>query len=95
LNTPLRNKRQYFTVTETNHIQYGKQYAVNNMSKSFGATLVQYTDDDGLEKSMNVLFTSLHIVQPFKAVCNGRRDFMFDELLLLAEEMRRIRARLA
>jgi hypothetical protein len=55
---------------------------------------VQYTDDDGLEKSMNIVFTSLNILHPFRLICNGRCDFIYDDLLMLADELRRIKERL-
>jgi len=93
-NTPLSNKRQYFTVTEENHPLYGNRYGINNFSKSFGVTLIQYTDDDCLEKSINVAFTSLNIINPFVLINKGRCDFLFTDLLVLSEELLRISERI-
>jgi len=45
---------------------------------------VQYTDDNGLEKSININFTSLSIINPFLEINNNRCDFTFDDLLELA-----------
>ena len=53
-------------------------------------TLVLYTDDEGLEKSMNVAFTSMNIINPFTEIGKGRCDFQYDDMLLLGEEMRKI-----
>ena len=66
---------------------------MTNFSKSFGVPLVSYTDENGLEKSMNVAFTSLSIIDPFSTICNGRCDFTFDDLLDLVREIEMITKR--
>ena len=81
-------------MTSENHPLYGKEYTVNNFTKSFGVTLVLYTDDEGLEKSMNVAFTSMNIINPFAEISKGRCDFQYDDMLLLGEDMRKISDRL-
>jgi hypothetical protein len=55
---------------------------------------VQYTDENGLEKSMNIAFTSLSIIDPFVSVNNGRCEFLYDELVRFADEIDLIRQRL-
>ena len=77
-------------MTSENHPLYGKEYTVNNFTKSFGVTLVLYTDDEGLEKSMNVAFTSMNIINPFAEISKGRCDFRYDDMLLLEDEMQKI-----
>ena len=81
-------------MTEENHPLYGNRYGINNFSKSFGVTLIQYTDDDCLEKSINVAFTSLNIINPFVLINKGRCDFLFTDLLVLSEELLRISERI-
>ena len=53
-------------------------------------TLVLYTDDEGLEKSMSVAFTSMNIINPFTEISKGRCDFRYDDMLQLGEETRKI-----
>jgi hypothetical protein len=65
-----------------------------NFSKSFGVPLVQYTDESGLEKSINIAFTSLNIISPFISINNGKCDFLFDDLLELVREIDLIKQRL-
>jgi len=36
---------------------------------------------------MNIAFTSLSIIDPFSTICNGRCDFVFDDLLDLVREI--------
>jgi hypothetical protein len=86
-NAALSAKRQHFTVTNEQHPLHGKSYCVTNFSKSFGVALVQYTDENGLEKSINIAFTSLSIIHPFISINNGRCDFVFDDLLDLLREI--------
>ena len=92
-NAPLSAKKHYFTVTNEQHPLHGNNYCITNFSKSFGVPLVQYTDENGLEKSINVAFTSLHIIHPFISINNGRCDFLFDDLLDLVREIEQIRQR--
>jgi hypothetical protein len=93
-NTVLSNKRQYFTVTAESHPLYGKCYAINSFSRSFGVTLVMYVNDDGLEKSMNVTFTSLNIINPFIEINKGRCNFLYDDMRALEGEMKKALDRL-
>ena len=53
-----------------------------------------YTDDEGLEKSMNIKFTSLHIINPFIEINKGRCDFLYDDIIMLTEEAQKILARI-
>ena len=53
-----------------------------------------YTDDEGLEKSINVAFTSMNIINPFVEISKGRCDFQYNDMLKLGEEMRKISDRL-
>jgi hypothetical protein len=46
-----------------------------------------YSDDNGLEKSINVAFTSLNIINPFIEINNSRCDFVYEDLMALYEEM--------
>lgn len=95
-NTVFTNKRrQFFTVTDEHHPLHGKRYGITNFSKSFGKTLVQYEDEEGLEKSINVVFTSLAIVKPFAVISEGRCDFLFDDMLLLHKEIQHIKDELS
>jgi hypothetical protein len=89
--TALSNKRPSFTVTNEFHPLYKRCYPITNFSKCFGKTLVQYEDEEGLEKSINVDFTSLAIVRPFILINEGRCDFLFDDVLLLCKEIQHIK----
>ena len=40
---------------------------------------------------MNIAFTSLNIIDPFTSICNGRCDFVFDDLLDLVREIEMIK----
>jgi len=73
---------------------YGKQYMVNCFSRGFGVTLILYTDDEGLEKSINVAFTSLNIVNHFIEISKGRCDFLYDDMVSLNQEMQKISERI-
>jgi hypothetical protein len=53
--------------------------------------LVQYEDEEGLEKTINVEFTSLAIVKPFIVISGGKCDFLFDDMLLLHKEIQHIK----
>jgi hypothetical protein len=86
-NAPLPANKHHFTITHEQHPLYGKSFCITNFSKSFGVALVQYTDEDGLEKSINIEFTSLNIINPFITISNGRCDFLFDDLLELVREI--------
>ena len=68
-----------------------KCYGITNFSKFFGKVLVQYEDEEGLEKSINVEFTSLSILKPFVAINEGRCDFLFDDMLLLHKEIQHVK----
>ena len=92
-NAPFSAERHYFIATNEQHPLYGKNYCITNFSKSFGVALVQYTDENGLEKSINIAFTSLSIIHPFITINNGRCDFLFDGLLELVREIEQIRQR--
>ena len=94
-NAPLSNKRQYFTVTDENHPSFGKCFGITNFSKSFGIVLVHYTDDEGLEKTMNTAFTSLNIINPFVVINKGRCNFLFTDMVDLSLEIKRIKKRLS
>ena len=72
----------------------GKQYAVNCFTRSFGVDLILYADDEGLEKSINVAFTSLNIVNHFIEISNGRCDFLYDDMVELSLEMQKISSRI-
>jgi len=72
----------------------GKQYVVNCFTRSFGVDLILYTDDEGLEKSINVAFTSLNIVNHFIEISNGRCDFLYDDMVELSREMQKISSRI-
>jgi len=72
----------------------GKQYVVNCFTRSFGVVLIMYTDDEGLEKSINVAFTSLNIVNHFVEISNGRCDFLYDDIVELRQEMQKIADRI-
>jgi hypothetical protein len=72
----------------------GKQYVVNCFARGFGVTLILYTDDEGLEKSINVAFTSLNIVNHFIEISNGRCDFLYDDMVELNQEMQKISDRI-
>jgi len=72
----------------------GKQYVVNCFTRSFGVSLILYTDDEGLEKSINVAFTSLNIVNHFIKISNGRCDFLYDDMVALSQEMQKISGRI-
>ena len=52
--------------------------------------LALYTDEEGLEKSINVTFTSMNIINPFTEISNGRCDFQYEDMLLLAEEIQKV-----
>jgi hypothetical protein len=53
-----------------------------------------YTDDEGLEKSINVAFTSLNIINHFVEISNGQCDFLYEDMLSLDEELRRVTDRI-
>ena len=72
----------------------GKQYVVNCFTRSFGIGLILYTDDEGLEKSINVAFTSLNIVNHFIEISNGRCDFLYDDMVELNREIQKISSRI-
>jgi hypothetical protein len=93
-NTPLSTKRQYFVVTDENHPLFGKCYGITNFSKSFGVTLVHYTDDEGLEKTINTTFTSLNIINPFAVINKGRCSFLFTDMVDLSLEIEHLKKRL-
>ena len=81
-------------MTKENHPLYGKEYTVNNFTKSFGVILALYTDEEGLEKSISVAFTSMSKINPFTEISNGRCDFQYDDMLLLAEEIQKVSTRI-
>ena len=67
---------------------------INSFTKSFGNALVMYTDENGIEKSINVSFTSLNIINPFIEINRERCDFLYEDMLTLSEETKRIANRI-
>ena len=59
----------------------------NELFKVVWGIARSYIDEDGLEKSINIAFTSLSIIDPFKSICNGRCD-----LSLTTERIKTLKA---
>jgi len=72
----------------------GKQYVVNCFTCGFGETLILYTNEESIEKSINVAFTSLNIINHFIEISKGRCDFVYDDMVELNQEMRKILERI-
>jgi hypothetical protein len=72
----------------------GDQYIINCFTRSFGETLVLYTNEKGVEKSINVAFTSLNIINHFIEIGKGRCDFLYDDMVELNQEMQKVLERI-
>ena len=49
-----------------------------------------YSNEDDIEKSINVAFTSMHIINPFIEISKGRCSFLYEDMLQLAEELSKV-----
>ena len=89
--TPHRSDAQErFRVTHPHHPLFQKEFALVQYRRNWGEDRVYFHATDGHLTSIPASWTSLSTTDPFVAVAAGRSLFRIEDLVELAELLRRL-----